>query len=104
VGKAAVELAVRGQNAVMPAIVRVSDAPYRWKIAVTPLDQIANVEKSMPRDFISSDGFGITAKARRYLGPLIRGEAFHPFTDGLPRNVRLKDRAVPKKLSTDVKL
>ena len=104
VGKAAVELAVRGQNAVMPAILRVSDAPYRWKIGVAPLDKIANVEKSMPRDFITSDGFGITAKARRYLAPLIRGEAFPPFRDGLPRYVRLKNLAVPKKLSTEFKL
>jgi 6-phosphofructokinase 1 len=104
VGKAAVELAVRGQNAVMPAILRVSDAPYRWKIGVAPLAKIANVEKSMPRDFITSDGFGITAKARRYLAPLIRGEAFPPFRDGLPRYVRLKNVAVPKKLSTEFKL
>jgi len=104
VGKAAVELAVAGKNAVMPAIVRVSDAPYRWKIGVAPLDRVANVEKTMPRDFITSDGFGITAKARKYLSPLIRGEAFPAFKDGLPRYVRLKNVAVPKKLSTEFKL
>ena len=104
VGKAAVELAVTGKNAVMPAIVRVSDVPYRWKIGVAPLTKVANVEKTMPRDFITADAFGITAKARKYLSPLIRGEAFPPFRDGLPRYVRLKNVAVPKKLAADFKL
>jgi 6-phosphofructokinase 1 len=104
VGKAAVELALSGKNAVMPAIVRVSDKPYRWKIGVAPLERVANVEKKMPRDYITADGFGITAKARRYLSPLIRGEDFPPFRDGLPRYVRLKNVAVPKKLATGFKL
>src|SRR5437763_5335238 len=104
VGKAAVELAMSGKNAVMPAIVRVSDAPYRWKIGIAPLARVANVEKNMPRDYITSDGFGITAKARKYLSPLIRGEAFPSFKDGLPRYVRLKNVAVPKKLATEFKL
>src|SRR5438876_4738552 len=104
VGKAAVELALRGRNAVMPAIVRTSDKPYRWTIGVAPLDRVANVEKKMPRDFISADGFGITAKARTYLSPLVRGEDFPPFRDGLPRYVRLRNVAVPKKLATDFKL
>ena len=104
VGKAAVEFALAGKNAVMPAIVRVSDKPYRWKIGVAPLERIANVEKKMPRDFITGDGFGITAKARRYLSPLVRGEDFPLFRDGLPRYVRLKNVAVPKKLATEFKL
>jgi ATP-dependent phosphofructokinase / diphosphate-dependent phosphofructokinase len=104
VGKAAVELALAGKNAVMPAIVRVSDKPYRWKIGVAPLERVANVEKKMPRDYITGDGFGITAKARRYLSPLVRGEDFPPFKDGLPRYVRLKNVAVPKKLATEFKL
>ena len=104
VGKAAVELALAGRNAVMPAIVRTSDKPYRWKIGVAPLDRVANVEKKMPRDFISAGGFGITAKARTYLSPLVRGEDFPPFKDGLPRYVRLRNVAVPKKLATDFKL
>ena len=104
VGKAAVELALSGRNAVMPAIVRTSDKPYRWKIGVAPLDRVANVEKKLPRDFISAEGFGITAKARRYLSPLVRGEDFPPFVDGLPRYVRLRNFAVPKKLTTEFKL
>ena len=104
VGKTAVELALAGRNAVMPAIVRTSNKPYRWKIGVAPLDRVANVEKKMPRDFISADGFGITAKARTYLSPLVRGEDFPPFKDGLPSYVRLRNVAVPKKLSTDFKL
>jgi 6-phosphofructokinase len=98
VGKAAVELALAGHNAVMPAIVRISDRPYRWKIGIAPLSEIANAEK-MPRTFISDDGYGITGKARTYLAPLIRGEAPPPYRDGLPQYVRLKNIAVPKKLA-----
>ena len=104
VGKAAVLLALAGNNAVMPAIIRTSDKPYRWKIGVAPLDKVANVEKKLPRDYISADGFGITAKARAYLAPLIRGEDFPPFRDGLPQYVRLKNVGVPKKLAADFKI
>jgi 6-phosphofructokinase 1 len=100
VGKAAVELALKGHNAVMPAIVRTSDRPYRWKIGIAPLADIANQEKMLPRTFISADGFGITANARAYLAPLIRGEAPPPFRDGLPSYVRLKNVAVPRRLAT----
>jgi len=104
VGRAAVLLAIAGQNAVMPAIVRTSDKPYRWKVAPVPLTRIANVEKMLPRDYITSDGYGITAKARAYLAPLIRGEDFPPFKDGLPQYVRLANAAVPKKLGTEFKI
>src|SRR6202521_5583547 len=103
-GKAAVELALAGNNAVMPAIIRTSDKPYRWKIGVAPLDKIANVEKMLPRNYITADGFGITAKARTYLAPLIRGEDFPPFKDGMPQYVRLKNVAVPRKLASDFKI
>jgi 6-phosphofructokinase 1 len=103
VGKAAVQLALKGVNAVMPTIVRVSDRPYRWKITEAPLAKVANVEKKLPRDFIAKDGYGITAKARAYLGPLMKGEAPPPFRDGLPSYVRLRNVAVPKKLATEFK-
>jgi len=98
VGKAAVELALKGHHAVMPAIVRVSDKPYRWKIGVAPLDKVANVEKMLPRDYITPDGFHITARGRRYLAPLIKGEDYPPYKDGLPRYVVLKNKPVRKKL------
>jgi len=104
VGKAAVELALAGHNAVMPAITRTSDKPYRWKITVAPLDKVANVEKKLPRDFITRDGYGITAKARAYLAPLIRGEDPPPFKDGLPQYVRLKNVAVARKLAGEFKV
>jgi ATP-dependent phosphofructokinase / diphosphate-dependent phosphofructokinase len=104
VGKAAVELALAGRNAVMPAIVRLADKPYRWKIGEAPLTAVANREKTLPRDYITPDGFGITAKARAYLAPLIRGEAPPPFVDGLPRYVRLKNVAVPKKIAAEFPL
>jgi ATP-dependent phosphofructokinase / diphosphate-dependent phosphofructokinase len=98
VGRAAVEFAIAGKNAVMPAIRRLSDSPYRWDIIEAPLSEVANQEKLLPPGFISADGFGITAAARRYLAPLIAGEAYLPFKDGLPDYVRLQDVATPKKL------
>jgi 6-phosphofructokinase len=98
VGKAAVELALKGCNAVMPTIVRKSDKPYKWGIGVANLDDVANVEKKLPRDFITEDGFGITAKCRQYLAPLIQGEDYPPFKNGLPQYVTLKNSAVPRKL------
>ncbi len=97
VGKAAVEFALKGQNAVMPIIVRTSDQPYRWKIGSAPLSKVANVEKKMPKRFISRDGFGITAAARRYLAPLIAGEDYPKYKNGLPQYVKLKNVLVPKK-------
>jgi 6-phosphofructokinase 1 len=99
VGRAAVLLALKGHNAVMPAILRTSDKPYRWKIGIAPLADVANQEKMLPRDFITSDGLGITAKARAYLSPLLKGEAPPPYRDGLPRYVRLKNVAVAKRLT-----
>lgn len=99
VGKAAVRMALAGQNGVMPVIVRSSDRPYRWKIEAAPLAKIANHEKKMPASFIRRDGFGITEKARAYLQPLIKGEAPLPYgPDGLPKYVTLKNVAVKKKL------
>lgn len=98
-GKAAVEMALKGKNSVMPAIIRTSNSPYRWKIGEAPLSKVANVEKMMPKNFISKDGFGITPGCRKYLEPLIKGEDFPPFTKGgLPKYVQLKNVAVAKKL------
>src|SRR5690606_28865304 len=100
VGKAAVQYALAGRNATMPVIVRTSDAPYRWKIEAAALAKIANREKKMPASFIRRDGYGITAAARRYLEPLIRGEAPPPYgRDGLPRYVSPKNVLVKKKLA-----
>ncbi len=104
VGKAAVELAVKGHNAVMPTIVRQSDQPYKWTLGVARLADVANREKLMPRDFISRDGFGITAKARRYLAPLIQGEDYPPYRHGVPQYARLRNAAVPKKLKAAFKI
>jgi ATP-dependent phosphofructokinase / diphosphate-dependent phosphofructokinase len=104
VGKAAVEFAAKGMTGVMPTIVRTSSRPYRWKIGIAKLTDVANVEKKMPRDFITADGFHITAKCRNYLQPLISGEAFPPFENGLPKYVRLKNVAVRKKTRSDFKL
>jgi 6-phosphofructokinase 1 len=98
VGKAAVEFALAGHNAVMPAIVRKSSRPYAWEIGMAPLSQVANVEKFMPRDFISADGYGITDKCREYLYPLIQGEDYPPYENGLPKYVTLSNVAVQKKL------
>ncbi|MBI4740328.1 MAG: 6-phosphofructokinase [Betaproteobacteria bacterium] len=97
-GKAAVDLAIGGSNSVMPTVDRVSDSPYQYKIGVADLKDVANVEKFMPEDFITKDGFGITEKCKRYLVPLIQGEDYPPYKNGLPEYVTLKNVAVPKKL------
>lgn len=98
VGKAAVELAIAGHNAVMPIIVRGKGKRYTWKIEAVPLSKVANVERKMPRSYITRDGFGITPSARAYLAPLIQGEAETPWRNGLPVVARLKNVAVPRKL------
>ena len=98
-GVRAVDLALQGHNAVMPTIERVADKPYRYRIGMAPLAKVANVEKFMPRDFITKDGFGITEKCKAYLRPLIRGEDFPAFKDGLPVYATLKNASVPKKLA-----
>jgi 6-phosphofructokinase 1 len=104
VGKVAVELAVKGRSGVMPIIVRKSSKPYRWAIGVAELKDIANAEKMMPRDFITEDGFHITAKCRQYLEPLVQGEDYPPYRNGLPAYVTLRNAAVPKKLGTPFKI
>jgi len=97
-GKAAVQLAVKGQNSVMPTVDRLSNKPFKWKVGVAPLNKVANVEKMMPKNFITPDGYGITKKCRDYLEPLIKGEDYPPYKDGMPKYVRLKNVGVPKKL------
>ena len=99
VGAKAVEYALKGMNGTMPVIVRTADRPYRWKVAPAPLADIANAEKKMPKSFIDRSGFGITAACRRYLQPLVRGEAPPPYRpDGLPDYVRLRLTPVARKL------
>jgi len=100
VGKAAVQFGLAGKTAVMPVIKRTSDDPYRWKIESAPLSKVANKEKMLPKRYITKDGFGITASARRYLAPLIRGEDYPPYVNGLPKYVTLKNVAVKAKLQT----
>ena len=99
VGAAAVEFAMAGKTGVMPIIKRLSDKPYRWEIGEASLGRLANREKMMPKNYISKDGFGITAAARRYLGPLIQGEDYPPYgPDGLPKYVKMKKVLARKKL------
>jgi 6-phosphofructokinase 1 len=104
VGKAAVELALKGRSAVMPTIVRKASKPYKWTVGVAHLEDVANVEKKLPRDYITDDGFHITAKCRQYLLPLIQGEDYPPYRNGLPSYVTPKCVPVPKKLGTEFKV
>ena len=98
-GRAGVEMALEGKNAIMPTIDRVSNNPYEWRIGSADLADVANVEKTMPRDFISADGFGITDACREYLYPLIRGESYPEYdANGMPRYVVLKNELVARKL------
>ncbi|WP_298137578.1 6-phosphofructokinase [Acidiferrobacter sp.] len=103
-GRRAVELAVKGHNAVMPIIVRKANRPYKWELGVANLADVANVEKKMPEDYITEDGFGITRKCRTYLEPLIQGEDYPPYKNGLPQYVRLKNVPVKKKLGGEFKV
>ncbi len=98
-GKAAVELAISGKSAVMPTIVRTSDSPYQWEVGYAELKDVANVEKMMPAEFISDDGFGITDACRAYLQPLIMGEDYPPYKNGLPDYVVMKKQMIAKKLA-----
>src|SRR5262249_668449 len=100
VGRAAVEFAIAGKSAVMPAIRRLSDQPYQWDIIEAPLASVANGEKVLPAEFMGAGGFSITDAARRYLAALIVGESYPSFRNGLPDYVKLRNAAVPKKLNT----
>ena len=104
VGKTAVELAVKGVNAVMPTIVRRSSKPYKWVIGHAPLAEVANKEKKLPPGYIREDGFGISAACRRYLEPLIAGEAYPPYRDGLPDYVHIRGVTVRRKLKDEFKV
>ncbi|MGH8507334.1 MAG: 6-phosphofructokinase [Gammaproteobacteria bacterium] len=103
-GRAAVEFALAGKNAVLPIIVRKSDEPYVWEVGEARLEEVANVEKKLPREYVTAHGWGITDDCRRYLSPLIQGEDYPPYENGLPRYVRLRNEAVPKQLATDYRL
>jgi 6-phosphofructokinase len=103
-GKAAMEFALKGKNAVMPTIVRKSSKPYKWEVGEAPLSKVANVEKMMPKNYITNDGFHITDKCREYLSPLIKGEDYPPYKNGLPQYVQLKNVPVKKKLSKTFKV
>ncbi len=104
VGKAAVEYAIAGKNAVMPAIIRTGNNPYTWEIQEAALDKVANVEKMMPAEFITDDGLFITEACKEYLSPLIQGEDYPPYKNGLPDYVTLKNVAVTRKLNSDFEI
>ncbi len=102
-GKAGVEMALAGENSIMPAIIRTSNSPYAWEVGKAPLSEVANVEKMMPAEYISEDGFGISDACREYLVPLIQGEDYPPYENGMPKYVTLKNAPVARKLA-DFKL
>jgi 6-phosphofructokinase 1 len=97
-GEAAVNMAMEGKNSVMPAVIRTSNNPYTWEIGSGDLADIANVEKMMPMEYISEDGFGITDACREYLLPLIEGEDYPPYKNGMPDYVTLQKNLAEKKL------
>ena len=98
VGKAAVEYGSSGENAIMPIIIRKKTKPYSWEVGKVALSKVANIERKMPRNFISKDGFGITQSCKNYLSPLIQGEAWAPFEDGVIQTASLKNKLIRKKL------
>ncbi|MDE0007786.1 MAG: diphosphate--fructose-6-phosphate 1-phosphotransferase, partial [Gammaproteobacteria bacterium] len=98
VGKAAVQLALESSGGVMVTIERTADDPYTWRTGQAPLAEVANVERKLPPNYISQDGFGITGAALRYLRPLIAGEDYPEYAGGLPRYAKLKNQLTLKKL------
>ncbi len=104
VGRAAVEFALQGKNSVMVTIDRKKGKRYGWTIGEAPLSKVANVEKMMPRSFITRDGFHITEECRQYLSPLIKGESYPIYKNGLPPYVTLKNVAVDKKVKNKFKV
>ena len=100
VGKAAVRFALSGENAVMPIIKRISSNPYSWEIDKVKLSKVANVERKLPQNFITKDGFGVTEACKNYLRPLIQGEAYPPYKDGVIETASLKNKLLKKKLKT----
>jgi 6-phosphofructokinase 1 len=103
VGKGAVEKALEGKGGIMVTIERGTGKKYSWSLGEAPLSKIANVEKKMPRSFITKDGFGITEKAREYFQPLIQGEDYPPYKNGVPQYAKLKNILIEKKLEEDFK-
>ena len=103
-GKAAVEYALAGKNAIMVTIERGTGKRYSWSIGEAPLDKVANKERKLPRSFITRDGFGITDEARVYLSPLIEGEDYPPYRNGIPLFAKLELRSVKRKLKTRFKV
>jgi ATP-dependent phosphofructokinase / diphosphate-dependent phosphofructokinase len=97
-GKKAVELALSGQNGVMPIIVRTNNNPYTWEIKTANLKDVANQEKYLPKNFINPEGFGITQECKEYLLPLIHGEEYPPYNNGIPNYIELQKHLLPKKL------
>jgi 6-phosphofructokinase 1 len=103
VGKGAVEKALEGKAGIMVTIERGAGKKYSWSLGEAPLSKIANVEKKMPRSFITKDGFGITEKAREYFQPLMIGEDYPPYKNGVPQYAKLKNILVEKKLEEGFK-
>lgn len=97
-GKAAVQFALKGHNSIMPTVERLSNKPFKWRVGMAPLSKVANVEKMMPKNFITTDGYGITKKCREYLEPLIKGEDYPPYKNGMPQYVRMKNVGIKQKL------
>ena len=100
VGEAAVKMAIKGQKSKMITIDRLSDKPYKWKVGSTALSKVANNEKMMPRKFITNNGYGITKACKTYMGPLIKGEGYPLYKNGLPVFAQLKNKLVEKRLKT----
>lgn len=99
VGEAAVEMALAGRHLVMPSLRRQAGArKVRWEIVAEPLARIARQETTLPRHFISRDGYGITPRCRAYLLPLIQGEDYPPYQHGLPCYTPLRLAKVERRL------
>ncbi|MFT4690655.1 MAG: 6-phosphofructokinase [Verrucomicrobiia bacterium] len=97
-GEAAVKAAMEGKSGFMVTIKRTSNAPYEWSTGLHPLNEIANVEHCIPRDWISEDGWLPNEKFIEFAKPLIEGDLKVAEKGGLPSYVHLAKEPVEKKL------
>jgi 6-phosphofructokinase 1 len=72
---------------------------YKWSISSTNLDNVANVEKMLPKSFIKSNNFEITNSCKQYILNLIQGEDYPTYQKGFPQYAKLKCKTIKKKLA-----
>ena len=98
-GKSGIDYAKKNITDVMLTIIRVNNkSKFQWKVSHTPLDNVANQEKMLPRNFIKSNGYEISKSCRSYITDLTQGEDYPSYANGFPRYANLNCKTIKKKL------